>query len=233
MSKTMRTMVLTLVSIMCCIAVIAVGTYALFTDEVTVKNQLQAGTLKVTLERTELVWNKLDADGYLVSNKNNPDRTVVNFSDTTTATANIFGLTNDEVVVPQSSYKAKMRVTNGGNVAFGCWFQTSIESGSDENLAKQLIMKIYKADGTTLIGEAATVKEGYVVGDQSNAVVVETDGEMEFWVEIYFADSDNSDDRDIYFDENTGDIKFDNNDAMSKGIKFDLIVSAVQLTERA
>ena len=232
MSKRRRIMVLALVTIMCCIAVISVGTYALFSDEVLVENHLQSGKLKVTLKRTQLVRNKLDGQGYLESNLQNPNTDVIDYTDTNTNDANIFGLDDGEVVVPQSSYKAQMEVTNGGDVAFGCWFKTVIEAGSDQTLANQLVMKIYKEDGVTVIG-TATVNEGFVVGNQSDAVVVEagSNSKMVFWVEIYFADSDSSADVDVLEGLNPG-AEFDNNDAMNKTVKFDLVVSAVQLTSR-
>lgn len=233
MSKRFRTMVLALISLMCCIAVIAVGTYALFTDEVTVENHLKAGELKVTLKRTELVWNKLDSQGYLASNASNPDRTIIDYTDTNTNDENIFGLDNGEVVVPQSSYKAKMEVTNGGDVAFGCWFQTKIMEGSNTELAQQLVMKITTIENGQSVVRTATVKDGFTVGSKTDAVKVpaNTNSTMTFWVEIYFADSDNATDIEDIEDLTNG-AEFDNNDAMNDTIKFDLIVSAVQLTSR-
>lgn len=232
-SKRRRVMIMALISIMCCIAVIATGTYALFSDEVVVQNHLQAGELKITLKRTELVWNKLDSQGYLTSNALNPNREVIDYTDTNTNDANIFGLENGEVIVPQSSYKAKMEVTNGGDVAFGCWFQTVIQVGENTELAKQLVMKITTIENGQPVVRTATVKDGFSIGSQSDAVEVpaNTNSTMTFWVEIYFADSHDNADQDTYEDLNSG-ASFDNNDAKNNEIKFDLVVSAIQLTSR-
>ena len=62
-SKRLKTLLVCALSIMLCVTAVAVGTYALFSDNVTVKNHLQAGTLKATLTRTLLEKSEIGTDG--------------------------------------------------------------------------------------------------------------------------------------------------------------------------
>ena len=66
--KKLRTLLMCTLSIMLCMATVVVGTYALFTDKVTLNNHLQAGTLEISLVRTKLTKTELTADGYLETN---------------------------------------------------------------------------------------------------------------------------------------------------------------------
>ena len=91
---------------------VAVGaTYALFSDSETISHHLESGGLNITLLRTSYTKTSLNDEGYLESTSDNKE---VDFSKETNE--NIFGLEEDEYLVPQSSYEASLRLMNGKKV---------------------------------------------------------------------------------------------------------------------
>ena len=90
MTRRNRSVLLSVLVLVLCLALIAGGSYALFTDEITLDQHLQAGTLKATLIRTELVKTELDGNGFLTSNEDEPDKRHINFTEATTE--NAFGI---------------------------------------------------------------------------------------------------------------------------------------------
>lgn len=200
-----RTLLVACVMIMLCAAMIVGGTYALWSDKVTVENHLTSGTLQVKLERISLTKTYLDDEtGYLVTT--GPDTTIVDFTDTNTADDNVFGI-EDEKVVPCSEYEAKLRLTNNGDVAFTYDVIIKLNSASNA-LAEQLKVYIDGEDKGTLDQYAVDGKA--VISTQTMA---KNDTAKEFTVKIQFI--------------NDNDI---NNDAQNKEVKFDLLVNAVQKT---
>ena len=200
-----RTLLVACVMIMLCAAMIVGGTYALWSDKVTVENHLTSGTLQVKLERISLTKTYLDDEtGYLVTA--GPDTTIVDFTDTNTADDNVFGI-EDEKVVPCSEYEAKLRLTNNGDVAFTYDVIIKLNSASNA-LAEQLKVYIDGEDKGTLDQYAVDGKA--VISTQTMA---KNDTAKEFTVKIQFI--------------NDNDI---NNDAQNKEVKFDLLVNAVQKT---
>ena len=200
-----RTLLVACVMIMLCAAMIVGGTYALWSDNVTVENHLTSGTLQVKLERISLTKTYLDDEtGYLVTA--GPDTTIVDFTDTNTADDNVFGI-EDEKVVPCSEYEAKLRLTNNGDVAFTYDVIIKLNSASNA-LAEQLKVYIDGEDKGTLDQYAVDGKA--VISTQTMA---KNDTAKEFTVKIQFI--------------NDNDI---NNDAQNKEVKFDLLVNAVQKT---
>lgn len=200
-----RTLLVACVMIMLCAAMIVGGTYALWSDNVTVENHLASGTLQVKLERISLTKTYLDDEtGYLVTA--GPDTTIVDFTDTNTADDNVFGI-EDEKVVPCSEYEAKLRLTNNGDVAFTYDVIIKLNSASNA-LAEQL--KVY------IDGEDKGTLDQYAVDGKaiiSTHTMAKNDAAKEFTVKIQFINDD--------------DI---NNDAQDKEVKFDLLVNAVQKT---
>lgn len=190
--------------IVLCVALLIGGTYALFSDQIEVENHLQAGTLKVKLERTSLTKTYLDeTTGYL---KTLTNTSTVDFTNQTTE--NVFGVGTNELVVPGSSYEAQMKITNNGSVAFTYDIKLSLLSVQTNALASQ--MKVY-IDG---------VDKGYLSQlAQSNSQVIIATGTMTkadvaktFTIKIVF--------------ENLST----NNDAQNQDVSFDLIVAATQKT---
>ena len=200
-----RTLLVACVMIMLCAAMIVGGTYALWSDNVTVENHLTSGTLQVKLERISLTKTYLDDEtGYLVTA--GPDTTIVDFTDTNTADDNVFGI-EDEKVVPCSEYEAKLRLTNNGDVAFTYDVIIKLNSASNA-LAEQLKVYIDGEDKGTLDQYAVDGKA--VISTQTMA---KNDAAKEFTVKIQFINANNI-----------------NNDAQNKEVKFDLLVNAVQKT---
>lgn len=190
--------------IVLCIALLIGGTYALFSDRIEVENHLQAGTLKIKLERTSLTKTCLDeTTGYLNTLTNT---STVDFTNQTTE--NVFGIGTNELVVPGSSYEAQMKITNKGSVAFTYDIKLSLLSVQTNALASQ--MKVY-IDG---------VDKGYLSQlAQANSQVTIATGTMTkadvaktFTIKIVF--------------ENLST----NNDAQNQDVSFDLIVAATQKT---
>lgn len=216
MAKIVRTVFVSLAAIALCIALIVAGSYALYTDGVTVKNHLVAGSMQVKLERTNLISTKLDTDGYLTTTESNPtdDETLyVDFSGETEE--NVFGLGASEKLVPCSSYTAEMLLSNESDVAFSYWIEIRLTEGyEDTALAKQLKLTV------TVEGEAngieKTLDQGLTVGGESAPVgVVVVGASQAFTVTVSFEDLDT------------------NNEAQAQEVQFDLLVRATQVTEAA
>lgn len=125
------------------------GTFALFSAETSVTdNVLKAGNLSVKLERTSLQSTHLDETGILVEGDDVADTPYVDF---TNSTANVFGLADDDVIVPCSQYVATMLITNTGSVAFD--FTASLQIAddvADVKLSEQLTLKLVDMQGNEL-----------------------------------------------------------------------------------
>lgn len=206
MGKRRRTLLIAAMSIMLSVAMLVAGTYALFSDSVTVENHLVAGTLQVTLVRTKLEQRKLDADGVVkdLAADDNPE----DFTHATTK--NIFGMEEGELIAPSSSYKATMRVTNGGTVAFDYIVRiklgTSGDKQSDEDLCRQVKVVVNgDTENARYLYECADndleVLRGRIVAGGSQAI---------FTIQLIF--------------EN----RSDNNNAQAQKAWFDLTVEALQ-----
>ncbi len=211
MGKRRRTLLMSAMSIMLSVAMLVAGTYALFSDRVTIENHLVAGTLQVTLVRTKLEQRKLDSNGVVRSMA--VDETRENFTNTTTDEKNIFGIGKNEVIAPSSSYKATMLITNGGNVAFD--YSVKIKLGtsegklSDEALCKQV--KVVVTNGTT----------------EYSKYLSECDQEMTvFTGRVYAGGNQDEFSIKLVFENRT-----DNNSAQTTTAWFDLVVDATQAVD--
>ena len=215
-----RTLLTACMIVMLCTTMIIAGTYALWTDNVTVSNHLSAGTLKVKLVRTDLRQWKLDDRG-IVSEADiaEADKKADFTKDTT---KNVFGLEETELVAPTSKYSATMLIANnGGNVAFDYNVYLKLDSAAnvtDEELAGQIKITVTKKDGTKVnkllseCGDNHLIASGRVLVNAANA-------EDTFTVTIEFIN---------YATPTDGK---NNDDAQGKKAKFDLFVEAVQATE--
>ena len=234
MKKTKRrSLVMSVLMLVLSLALVASGTYALFSDQTKMTNHLQAGKLKITLERIKLERTELDlVTGYM---KEQPvDETVVPFTDETTE--NVFGITDKTLIVPLSTYTATMKITNNSDVAFGYWIEIALNfegenALDDEELAALKLdeqLKVYVNDEA----KAVTLDKGLKVGDEGNPIgklakapTLDGNGNPShtlkyfetFVVSVLFEDLDNE----------------VNNLAQGQKLCFDLIVHAVQLTEEA
>lgn len=216
MTKKKRSVLLAVLTLMLCLALIAGGTYALFTDQVDLKTHLQAGTLDITLMRTNLKTTSLNPDtGFLVETENPKD---IDFSkpadpnDPNAENKNVFDFVDGMLIVPGCSYTAEMQITNNTDVAFGYWLEIVFADDADLTLAEQLKITVTTADGTTS-GKLSASKG--LIGKESEPIqVLAKTGSALFTVSVEFCDLDHS----------------VNNNAKLTSFEFDLIVHAVQIT---
>lgn len=191
--------------ILLCMVIIVRMTFALFTDSERMSNHLRAGDLEVALARTYLEYSVLDANGKLAVTKN--DKTV---SFTGSTKKNVFGVDAEGIyIVPGSYFKAKMKVSNVGNVAFT--YHVGIQLTGEVNaLARQLEVVVTRADGSTVTATLSEMANGFTI--QAGELLKDADAQ-EFTVEVRFIDN-----------------TFINNAAQTQLSVFDLYVSAVQAT---
>lgn len=208
-----RTLLVSSAVILLCMTIIVGMTFALFTDTATVKNHLQAGDLDITLKRTSLTKTTLDSTGKLV--ESDPDTDVVDFSNSTDES--VFGLVENEKIVPGTKYVAKMQIENHSDVAFGYWVEiVCSDKTNGEDLAKQLKVTVNTgADSSAMINDGLTVGRSGAYVDE--LLIGET---AEFTVTVEFLDSF------------VADNNIDHNDlAQGENLTFDLVVHAVQATD--
>lgn len=148
-NSTRLTLVAACIAVLLSISAIVGGTFALFTGEASVSNNvLKAGSLGVKLERTSLQSTYLDSTGILIEGQDVADSP---YKDFTKSEENVFGLTDTDVIVPCSSYTATMLITNTGSVAFD--FTASLQiTDNDQNvkLSEQVTLKLLDMNGNEL-----------------------------------------------------------------------------------
>lgn len=220
--KKLRTLLMCTLSIMLCMATAVVGTYALFTDKVTLNNHLQAGTLEISLVRTKLTKTELTADGYLKTSELPDEGNGKDFSSTNTTNENVFGITDGTLVVPGSSYQADLKLTNGGSVAFTytvaiVFDGVDSDALKDQALAEQLKITAGKSEATAVTKMLSKIK----LDEQDGTFTIftdelaATDPSVNFFVKVEFVNNT----------DNTT-----NNAAKNGKVKFDIVVSAFQKT---
>ena len=213
--------------ILLCMTIIAGTTWALFTDTQTVSNHLQAGDLEITLARTELTKRTLNSVGKLVTS--DPDTTRLDFSNPTDE--NVFGIVENEKIVPGTKYVAKMEIANKSDVAFGYWVKIDCKDEDvAKTLAEQLKIIIYtdkNGDGaidTTSEGVDSTVATGLEVGSDKDYIGTLECGKAEnFIVSVEFID--------MGYTYKDGVLTSTNDGAQTQSVEFDLIVYAIQVTD--
>ncbi|MBQ3493763.1 MAG: hypothetical protein IJA88_06615 [Clostridia bacterium] len=196
MVKKIKMLFLSCLTIMLCISAIAVGTYALFSQEVTLTNHLQAANLGFKLERTYIE----KTIGGVVQTPVDETANPTDFTNATTE--NIFGLTQNDYVVPTDSLTVTLKLTNTGNIAFKYWVKLDNFVG-EQSFRDQLSIELLKEDGTAYDG-----------GTETNPIIVQAGATaLTFKVKVTFEDL------------------ITNNSVMNKSVSFDLVVSAVQLVD--
>ncbi|MCH5152450.1 MAG: hypothetical protein J1F68_00610 [Clostridiales bacterium] len=207
MSKRIRAISLCCVTVLCCLALIVGGTYALFSDSVNVVNHLQSGELKVQLWRDELSSTLLSDQGLLTSVQDNVAKEF-----TKATNDNIFGLSDEVKVVPGCEFGAKFSLKNNGDVAI-CFYLEFVLQGEANKLAEQLQLTL-KTDTNTQTVMLGNLGEKYLWGNASSPLGnVLLDGVGTFTVQLKFVDDDEV-----------------NNEAQGQQLTVDMIVHAVQLT---
>lgn len=202
MSKNKTRVLLLSCALVVCILALLIGvTYALFSDKALVKNHLDAGELKITLERTKLTATRLNADGLLETKA--ADTSVVDFTGTTKE--NLFNLGSNEKTAPGCSYSAEMRISNVGDVAFIYWVEIVLGE-ADAELASQLTVTVTDGNKTA----TQKLSDGLVLGEDGGIAVVLAGKSANFTITVSF---DN--------------LKEDNS-AQTQEVEFDVIVHALQ-----
>lgn len=207
MTKKRRSVLMSAMTFMLCLALVAGGTYALFSDQVTLTTHLKAGTLDITLKRVNLVTTSLDNQtGFLVEQTSSE---VVDFSKPNDR--NVFDLEDGDKIVPGCSYHAALELTNNTDVAFAYWIEIVNRSSEDLALADQLKISVKVGDGDQT---SEILSEGLMVGSQSKpiGILAKTDS-ADFVVGLEFLDL------------------IINNSAKSQSLNFDVVVHAVQVVE--
>ena len=204
MSKRIRAISLSCVTVLCCLALIVGGAYALFSDSVNMVNHLQSGELKVQLYRDELGGLLLNGEGLLEEFTNNER---VQFSK---ELSNIFGINNGTKIVPGCDIKAKFTLENIGNVAIGYYLEFVVEGTT---LAEQLQLTL-KTDTDTKTVMLSELGKNYTWGSENMPLgkIFVGENAATFTVELEFVDDDAV-----------------NNEAQNQQIAVDMIVHAVQL----
>ena len=220
MSKTIKKIGLAIVAIALEVALLIAGSYALFTDTITVSHHLQAGKLEATLTRKTLMGNQIDVNGYLADYEGEKN---VDFSAATSK--NVFDL-EDVLIVPGMYREANMELTNGGDVAFSYWVEIVLqnpEDAKDVALSEQLLVSV--ATENAGAGMSLTDKpiqndgKKITIGSKENPVgVVELSTSQTFSVKIEFKDYGDAMDN-------------VNNNAKNGELQFDMIVYAVQVVK--
>ena len=206
MTKKKRTILLSVMTAVLCLALVAGGTYALFSDQVTLTNHLEAGKLDITLTRTYLKTKSLNSQtGYLDEIENLEDS---DFSDPNNK--NVFDIAEGALIVPCCYYFAQMQIDNKSDVAFGYWFEIVFDNKDNLALAEQLMVTVETANGKT---EAKLSEIEKFIGSETAPVgALAKGGSASFTLKLEFKDLKN------------------NNDAKAQELDFDVIVHAVQLT---
>ena len=203
-TRRLRSLQMALITVLLCATMIAGGTYALFSDQATLKGHLSAGTLDVSLYRTNLVTETVDPNtGFLVTTEYKDD---IDF--TQNPTKNIFEVGQGVALVPECSYDAEMSIVNNGTVAFNYWIEIVFDDTNDLELADQIEITVV-ADTT----KSVTLSAGLTIGDANAPIGTIAKGNSQtFHVIAKFVDN------------------AANNDAQGQTVSFDLIVHAVQVT---
>lgn len=218
MTTKKRSVLLSVMTLVLCLALVAGGTYALFSDQVTLTNHLEAGTLDITLTRTNLVTTSLDANtGFLVETENSKD---IDFSkpydptDPNAENENVFDIVDGTLIVPGCEYTAEMQIANNSDVAFGYWLEIVFDDTVDLTLAEQLKITVTTVDGNKSISGMLNTSAGLIGKEADPVGVLAKGGSALFTISVEFCDLDHS----------------VNNNAKGTTFNFDVIVHAVQIT---
>ncbi len=216
-----KTILLATIALCLSTALAVGGTYALFTDHTEVNQHLQAGTLKIGLERIAYRDHTLGDDGLMVTSEVN--ETVVDLRESAKSLFEVEG------AVPTAWYESTLRVTNKGSVAFTygvriLWTAdadaTETELAREQALAEQLRITVTPQNAepvSFMLAECARydIDLGALLAGTNAAT---------FTVKAEFVD-----DRVLNADP-TAEAAKDNDLAQSARLDFDVQVYAVQKT---
>lgn len=204
-----RTLLIASVMIMLCAATIVGGTYAMWSSNIKVTTHLVAGSLDVQLKRTYLEKYSLKNKMYMATEVSSD---TVDF--TTPTSASVFGIDDDELVVPTTHYAARLELSYNGDFAIDYTINIVVSNESDKNLAKQLKVYIGKDgnngsvvydNGRYLANDVVENGEGttsFLTYNVENGVLVGSTKKTHFWIKIELPrDASNlAQSQEVYFD---------------------------------
>ena len=144
--KKINALLLSAVTILMSVTLMVVGSFALFTDTVTIQNSLQAGKLEVTLIRASVVTTKLNASGVTETATDDVDK---DFEEL--ANESVFGFGEEDMLVPGIYSEAAFVIANNSDVAFGYYVKVELDDAENVKLAEQ--MKVSVVTGLTVSGD--------------------------------------------------------------------------------
>lgn len=205
MSKKFRAITLSCITVMVCMALLVVGTYALFSDEVSISNHLQAGNLEVNLVRTAHSNTLLNNQGVLATTT--VDNENVDF--TGKNNENLFAMDSNTKIAPGCAFSADLKLENNGDVAFNWSWELvlSEDMQSDAELLSQLKVTV------TVAGED-TIFTGAELFGKVDGGFIAKGGRQTFTIKVEFENLEGS----------------ANNAAQDQNVYFDLIIYAIQAT---
>ena len=213
MGKSIRTVLVAAMTACLCLVLIIGGTYALFSDSVTVNSHLAAGRLKVGLDMVGYQECVLGNDGTLVVG--DYEEKNIDLTSTTTDDITIF---NAEKVVPGCWYEATLELSNSGDVAFdyGIRMLWDGENATESQKALAEQMQITVTEGDTQLAEFM-LSEYETAGSSQNGDILlgymlKGDAAKTIVVRAEFIDDEN------------------NNVAQLSSVSFDLQIYATQKT---
>lgn len=235
--------------ILLCMTIIVGMTWALFTDTETVSNHLKAGDLDITLVRESLtktaVYNV--NSGVAESQKFNTDVDGGRLDFSNPNNKNIFKLypngdedSSAELILPGSSYTAEMKISNNdSDVDFVYWLGVVVKDANGDVIEESTsdladvveITVVTNKDTATEKTTSVDFKSGFEIGkpDQPLGTFLAEYGKNQsqtFYVTMTFADNDYT------YDPKTGTLTSKDNAAMGDELSFDIVVYAVQKTNK-
>lgn len=209
MPKRIKAITLSCVTVLCCLALIMAAIYVAFGDSVDVVNHLVAGELKVQLYRERVFRSVYDSRGEFSQTHDTVRKNFTNESQ------NIFGLTDNDVIVPGCSLSATFTIQNVGDVEIGYYLEFVFADG-DIDLANQLELTVSNSTPRTTLRETFKLSQlqDKMWGSASSPKGVVAIGGMDaFTVRLEFVDLDDA----------------ENNKAQNQQVKVDMIVHAIQI----
>lgn len=198
--NTLTVIVLSVVTALCCLALIIAGTYAVFSSSERVYSHLRAGTLDAVLIREKLTSLTPQEDGTLGTPEVKTDE--VDFTKATER--NLFDLEGGTAFGSGCYFEADLIIRNEGTVAFAYWIEAVFCSDlSDGEFASCLALSVTQS-GELQKEQSVRISEGLTIGSKEEGIAVVPAGEqVRFTVTLAFVDEDGND------EEISGEVFFD------------------------
>ncbi len=201
MSKKARTLIMSFMVIALSFSIMAVGTYALFSQTASIKGHLIAGNMQMSLVRTAL----------------HGEETAIQ-KDFTNSTDNVFSAADGEdslIIVPGGEYSATLKLSHdtASTVGYEYYVEIKLADASNADLASFLTVTLSSGSVTA----SGTPSSTGIAIAKNAPIKVPTGGESSFTVTVKFNDA------------TTPDEQTKLNTVMKKNVSFDIQVVATQM----